>query len=97
MQEGLTNAVKHAAGAAVHVSITDDEKGVTIRVHDDGPGFAPDAHHEGFGLIGVRERVTLTGGTLSIDSAPGAGTTLEATLPTRRRSSEPSSRVDVAS
>jgi two-component system, NarL family, sensor histidine kinase DevS len=69
---------------------------VTIRVHDDGPGFAPDAHNEGFGLIGVRERVTLTGGTLSIDSAPGAGTTLEATLPTRRRTIEAPTRLGVA-
>ena len=97
VQEGLTNAVKHAGEAAVHISIADDENAVTIRVHDDGPGFEPDAHHEGFGLIGVRERVALTGGTLSIDSAPGAGTTLEATLPARRRTSEAPSRLDVAS
>ena len=97
VQEGLTNAVKHADGAVVHIAIADDENVVTIRVHDDGPGFAPDAHHEGFGLIGVRERVTLTGGTLSIESAPGAGTTLEATLPARRRTSEAPSRLDVAS
>ncbi len=97
VQEALTNTVKHADGAVVHVSVADDEKVVTIRVHDDGPGFALDAHHEGFGLIGVRERVTLTGGTLSIDSAPGAGTTLEATLPARRRTSEAPARLDVAS
>ena len=97
VQEGLTNAVKHADAAVVHIAIADDENVVTIRVHDDGPGFAPDAHHEGFGLIGVRERVTLTGGTLSIESAPGAGTTLEATLPARRRTSEAPSRLDVAS
>lgn len=54
-------------------------------------------HHEGFGLIGVRERVALTGGALRIDSAPGAGTTLQATLPSRRRTSETRSRIDVAS
>jgi signal transduction histidine kinase len=97
VQEGLTNAAKHAGHAKVHVSITDDAKAVTIRVHDDGPGFALDAHHEGFGLIGARERVTLTGGTLSIESTPGAGTTLQATLPARRRTSEAPSRLEVAS
>ena len=97
MQEGLTNVAKHAEEATVHLSITEDDNAVTISVHDDGPGFQPDARHEGFGLIGVRERVALTGGTLHIDSAPGAGTTLEATLPGRRRTSEAPSRLDVAS
>jgi len=54
---------------------------LTVRVRDDGPGFAPDAHHEGFGLIGIRERVELVGGTLRVESAPGAGTSLEASCP----------------
>jgi signal transduction histidine kinase len=97
VQEGLTNAVKHAGDATVHVAITEDEQAVTISLHDDGPGFAPDARHEGFGLIGVRERAALSGGTLHIESAPGAGTTLEATLPARRRTSEAPSRLDIAS
>ena len=97
MQEGLTNAVKHAEGATVRVAVTEDEKTVTISVRDDGPGFAPDARHEGFRLIGVRERVALSGGTLRIESAPGAGTTLQATLPARRRTSQAPPRLDVAS
>jgi signal transduction histidine kinase len=97
VQEGLTNAVKHAEGATVRVAVTEDEKAVTISVRDDGPGFAPDARHEGFGLIGVRERVALSGGTLRIESAPGAGTTLQATLPARRRTSQAPPRLDVAS
>jgi signal transduction histidine kinase len=97
VQEGLTNAVKHADGATVRVAVTEDEKAVTISVRDDGPGFAPDARHEGFGLIGVRERVALSGGTLRIESAPGAGTTLQATLPARRRTSQAPPRLDVAS
>jgi signal transduction histidine kinase len=97
VQEALTNAVKHAGDANVHVSIVESDENVTIRVHDDGPGFAPDARHEGFGLIGVRERVALTGGTLRVESAPGAGTTLEASLPVRRRTSEPPAQLDVAS
>jgi signal transduction histidine kinase len=85
VQEGLTNAVKHASDAKVLVEVLDRDEAVTIRVRDDGPGFATGAHHEGFGLLGVRERVVLAGGTLHVESAPAAGTTLEATLPARRR------------
>jgi signal transduction histidine kinase len=97
VQEALTNTGKHAGDANVHVSILENEQALTIRVHDDGPGFAPDARHEGFGLIGIRERVALTGGTLRVESAPGAGTTLEASLPVRRRTSRLPARLDVAS
>jgi signal transduction histidine kinase len=85
VQEALTNAVKHASEARVEVEVIDRDGALTIRVSDDGPGFATAAHHEGFGLIGVRERVILVGGTLRIESAPGTGTTLKATLPVRRR------------
>jgi signal transduction histidine kinase len=97
VQEGLTNAVKHAGDAAVHVAIAESADAVTIVVRDDGPGFVPDAHHEGFGLLGLRERVELVGGALEVRSAPGAGTTLEATLPIRRRTGTPAGRLDVAS
>jgi signal transduction histidine kinase len=96
VQEGLTNAVKHTGGAAVHVSVTDTTE-VTVRVRDDGPGFAPEAHHEGFGLVGIRERVELIGGSLRVESAPGAGTTIEASLPGRRRGGAPPGRLEVAS
>jgi signal transduction histidine kinase len=96
VQEGLTNAIKHAGGAPVHVSIADG-KGLTVRVRDEGPGFAPDAHPEGFGLIGIRERVELVGGSLRVESAPGAGTTIEASLPVRRRRGAEPGRLEVAS
>ena len=97
VQEGLTNAIKHAGDADVHVAIAESADAVTIVVRDDGPGFTPDAHHEGFGLLGLRERVELVGGTLKVRSAPGAGTTLEATLPGRRRGPEQTTRFGVAS
>jgi signal transduction histidine kinase len=87
VQESLTNAAKHAAEANVEILISDVGNMLTIRVGDDGPGFDTSAHHEGFGLIGVRERVMLVGGTLDVRSAPGAGTTVEAVLPVRRRQS----------
>ena len=79
------------------VTVAESADAVVISVRDDGPGFAPDAHHEGFGLIGIRERVELVGGTLSVQSGPGAGTTLEASLPVRRRTDAQATRLDVAS
>ena len=54
-------------------------------MRDDGAGFDPAAGRAGFGLIGMRERVALVRGTLVVESAPGAGTTLRASIPTRRR------------
>ena len=97
MQEGLTNAVKHAGDVDVHVAIAETADAVTAVVRDEGPGFEPDADHEGFGLLGIRERVDLVGGTLSVRSAPGSGTTLEATLPVRRRAPEQATRLGAAS
>jgi signal transduction histidine kinase len=97
VQEGLTNAAKHAGDARVAVTVDDGPDAVVVSVRDDGPGFATDAHHAGFGLIGIRERVELVGGMLSVQSGPGAGTTLEASLPVRRRTSAQAARLDVAS
>jgi signal transduction histidine kinase len=97
VQEGLNNAAKHAGGATVHVSIVEADGVVTIRVQDDGPGFAVGTHHEGFGLIGARERVELVGGHVRAKSAPGEGATLEASLPVRRRESDSGAVLDVAS
>ena len=54
---------------------------VELSVSDDGAGFDPQATGEGFGLVGMRERVALAGGRLEITSAPGEGATLTARLP----------------
>jgi two-component system, NarL family, sensor histidine kinase DevS len=97
VQEGLTNAVKHAGDARVVVTVAEGADEIVVGVRDDGPGFATDAHHEGFGLIGLRERVELVGGTVTVQSGPGAGTTLEASLPVRRRTGARATRLDVAS
>ena len=58
---------------------------VTLEVSDDGKGFDPGLHGEGFGLLGMHERTDLVGGTLSIDSSPAGGTTVRATVPSRHR------------
>jgi signal transduction histidine kinase len=81
LQEGLSNAAKHAKAKniAVRVAVRDDE--AELEVVDDGVGFDPAARPAGFGLDGMEERVALAGGRLDVRSAPGRGTTLSVSLP----------------
>ncbi|CAN5242771.1 sensor histidine kinase [soil metagenome] len=79
-QEGLANVRKHAAAAHARVELTVDDLTATVRVIDDGQGFAPDEAAPGFGLRGLRDRLGLVGGELTVDGTPGA-TTLTARLP----------------
>lgn len=82
-QEGLTNVRKHAQAAHVWLLLTYQEQSVGLQVRDDGVGSA-DQPGGGFGLTGLRERVELLGGNLSVDSAPGQGFTLRVEIPTPR-------------
>jgi signal transduction histidine kinase len=80
VQEGLSNTVKHAAATAVRLTVEREDRVVRIRLSDDGRGF--DARRkEGFGLAGIKERVELLGGTMSIHSSPGRGTCLVVEIP----------------
>ena len=82
VQESLTNVVKHAS--ADHVSITLVRKGeaAVVVVEDDGTGFDPaDLRDGALGIAGMRERVALVGGRLTIESSPRRGTTLVAEVP----------------
>jgi signal transduction histidine kinase len=87
VQEALTNVVKHAGARHVSVTLTLKTTSVVTVVEDDGEGFAPDevaaTNDGGLGIVGMRERVSLLGGRLEIESAPGAGTTLVVEVPTR--------------
>lgn len=82
-QEALNNAVKHARAQSVRVWYTVEPGLATLTVQDDGVGFDPLAGFGGqsFGMIGMRERLAEAGGTLSVSSAPGSGTRLEARIP----------------
>jgi signal transduction histidine kinase len=80
VQEGLTNVTKHAHADSVRVTVIRNDGQITIEIADDGQGFDSSLASDGFGLAGMRERVLLAGGALSIESGPG-GTTLRATLP----------------
>ena len=84
VQEALTNVAKHARASFVRVAVGESDGQLSIEVQDDGSGFDSERASHGFGLAGMRERVTLAGGTLRIDSHEH-GTTVRARLPTRHR------------
>ena len=79
ISEALANAAKHAGASAVHIGISDTGGVITLTIRDDGVGGADPAR--GSGLVGLRDRVAAVGGTLSVRSSPGEGTTLQAELP----------------
>lgn len=81
LQEGLSNASRHAAAAVVEVRVGVDDAGIRLEVRDDGRGFDADSRPGGFGIDGMRERVALAHGALDVVSAPGEGTTLSVRLP----------------
>jgi signal transduction histidine kinase len=85
VQEALNNVARHGGTDRAKVDVTEDGEMLRIRVADQGEGFDPRVRTEGFGLTGMRERVTLAGGTLEIQSTPGKGTTIVASVPVRRR------------
>ncbi|MEU5880322.1 sensor histidine kinase [Spirillospora sp. NPDC047279] len=84
--EALTNAERHARAHSVRIRLSRDEDGVVLSVQDDGQGFeipelvdlARDGH---YGLVGLYERAERVGGTLTVHSKPGNGTTVTARLP----------------
>jgi signal transduction histidine kinase len=86
IQEALTNATKHGDATRAVVEVNEEHGRVHATVRDNGKGFDPAAETDGFGLLGMNERVELLDGTLTIESAPGTGTTINAWLPLRRRS-----------
>jgi signal transduction histidine kinase len=78
LQESLTNVTRHANATSVDVSLAASDGRLCLSIRDDGKGFEPGgsqaiARH---GLIGMRERAQSLGGALTIESAPGAGTTV---------------------
>ena len=86
VQEALTNVAKHADATRVEVTIVESERSIEVTVCDDGDGFDAAVASAGFGLIGMRERIVLLDGSFAIESAPGAGTTLRASIAARGRS-----------
>jgi len=81
-QEALANVRKHAAADSATVRLGYEQDVVRLEVTDDGTGFDPERVSGGYGLGGMRARVAEAGGTLTVDSSPGAGTRVSAKVPT---------------
>ena len=84
LSEALSNAARHGRGAAVEVRVTEGEEGdLIVEVSDSGPGFDPaqKAAEGHLGLAGMRERAELLGGRFELESVPGVGTRVRASLP----------------
>ena len=80
VQEGLTNALKHAGPAHAEVRVSVADNAVEVVVEDDGRGVA-ERNGGGHGLVGMRERVAVYGGDLEAGPRPGGGFRLRARLP----------------
>jgi signal transduction histidine kinase len=89
-QEAVHNSVKHAAPRRISMSLTGSGGHLRLVVSDDGPGFEQPLDEAGsvrpghFGLLGMRERASRIGGTLSVTSSPGDGTRVELVAPVAR-------------
>jgi signal transduction histidine kinase len=86
LQKALNNVERHARARHVTVHLTKPDGFIQLTIKDDGIGFDPDhpangKEREGLGLLRIRERATSMGGTLSVNSAPRAGTEIKVRIP----------------
>lgn len=85
-QEGLNNVVKHSRATEASIEVTLEPARIRMTIQDNGRGFDPDeisptSAGDGFGLVGMAERTRMMGGDLTIESAPGRGTTITISVP----------------
>ena len=89
VQEALNNVLKHAGAEHVRIAIVEDEAKVRVIVEDDGRGFSQaEGDRQGFGLIGMRERVEQLDGELAIGAGQSGGVRVTATFPARRQTDD---------
>lgn len=89
IQEAVQNAVKHADAAEIQVKMEMKDDLVTAVIKDDGKGFDPAQKKEGrFGLVGMKERINMLDGSISIDSKPGRGTLIMVQIPVKMNTAE---------
>jgi len=84
IREALSNALRHSEATAITVEIHESGAGIGITVTDDGSGFDLSQTTPGLGLANLASRTERAGGELSIDTKPGSGTTIRATIPYER-------------
>lgn len=94
VQESLSNVARHAKARRVTVNISDHGGKVCMKIHDDGRGFqmgriAAAGSGKHLGLLGMRERVEMVGGTFCVESAPGKQTTVRVEIPHRHAGERP--------
>lgn len=80
-QECLTNVLRHAQASSVNATLRYGEDEIWLQFDDDGRGFDTAARSEGYGLLGMRERVDAMGGQMHVESSTGLGTTVSICLP----------------
>lgn len=90
VQEALTNAAKHSQATGIDVSLAHVNGSIVLQVSDNGKGMNEDEQisqgsGSGLGLAGMRERITLLGGSFAVTTSPARGTTLRASLPAKER------------
>jgi signal transduction histidine kinase len=88
IQEAVTNASKHGHATRAVIETLETPTTVKLTVRDDGAGFDQATSTDGFGLLGMHERVELLHGTVQVQSSPGSGTTVTASFPVQRRSAD---------
>lgn len=89
VQESLTNVARHAKAERVDIAIAKDADDYVLKVRDNGTGFDTNAKKtNSFGLVGIRERALMLGGTIAINSRPGKGTEIEVRIPAQSISEE---------
>jgi len=90
LQEALTNVARHAAAQTVDVRLITSEQAITLTVSDDGHGFVPEALAlpSRCGLLGMRERAELAGGSFDLKSSPHGGTSIHVSIPLKRSGAE---------
>lgn len=83
VQEALTNVARHASASEASVQLSQGEDGISLNISDNGRGFSGASDKKTFGLLGMRERIAMLGGSLEIDSQPGRGTHIVVWLPVK--------------
>jgi PAS domain S-box-containing protein len=82
VQEALTNIIRHAQATRIDVLLKRRDSSLIVIVEDNGIGFDPKVQHTGrLGMVGMQERATMLGGTLTVESLPGSGTTVFLEVP----------------
>jgi signal transduction histidine kinase len=82
LQEALANVARHSGSREASVRLRSRGQSLELDIEDHGRGFAPDGSRRGLGLVAMRERAALVGGTLDVSAVPGGGTRVRLTVPT---------------